>query len=112
LASEEGLAHAMAQWHERCFICHQAGQPDDHELYQCTQAASGPAWGWMLQVRGQVRYRRYSGCFRCGLPQSICAQWVDNGHGGWQASGHGCQYRGTLISMVAAFHWLWQMYQE
>jgi hypothetical protein len=76
LASEEGLAHAMAQWHERCFICHQAGRPCGHELYQCTQAASGPARRWMLQVRGRVRYQPFSGCFRCGLPQSICAQWV------------------------------------
>ena len=40
LASEESLAQAMAQWHERFFICHQAGQPDDHELYQCSHEAS------------------------------------------------------------------------
>jgi hypothetical protein len=56
----------------------------------------------MLEVRSQIKYQRFSGCFWCGLPQSTCVRWENNGNGRWQQTGLECQYRGTLISMVAS----------
>ena len=46
----------------------------------------------MLQVRRRIQYSRFSGCFSCGMPQTICAGWEPGGR---------CQYRGVLIPMVA-----------
>jgi hypothetical protein len=47
----------------------------------------------MVQVRRQIRYAWYIGCFTCGMPQTICH--------GWKGAS-GCEFHGVLIPMVAS----------
>lgn len=64
-----------------------------HDLYGCRAPDSQAARQWMLQVRRQIQYARYSACFQCGMPQTVCPGWEDRTQ---------CAYRGILIPMVAA----------
>lgn len=46
----------------------------------------------------KIKFARFSGCFWCGLPQSICSRWEQRAEGGrWQISGEECQYAGVLL---------------
>lgn len=92
VVTEEFLEEQVRQWREQCWICEVHGRPSDHELYHCGDKDSQAARDWMIQMRRQIRYERYSGCFQCGMPQSICTGWQD---------GQRCPFRGVLIPIVA-----------
>jgi uncharacterized C2H2 Zn-finger protein len=101
LVTEEVLEQEVQEWQDRCWICAVGQEGSDHELYHCPQVASQAAQTWMVTVRRQIQYARYSGCFRCGMPQTICQRWQDQEE---------CQDRGVLIPMVAMM--LYGPYQE
>jgi hypothetical protein len=102
LVGEELLEGEMARWNKLCFLCHEAGRPSDHELYHCSKVESQVAQEWLqCERQHRIQYQRYSGCFVCGLPQSICMRFQDNGRHGWEASGKECQFRGTLLAIMA-----------
>ncbi|KAL2835610.1 hypothetical protein BJX68DRAFT_273738 [Aspergillus pseudodeflectus] len=90
---EEFGEREARQWQDRCYICAMAQRDDQHDLYSCRHASSQAAKQWMVQVRWQIRYARYIGCFTCGMPQTICH--------GWKGAS-GCEFRGVLIPMVAS----------
>ena len=92
IAMEEFLQEQVRQWRDQYWICEVQGRPSDHKLYHCGHEDSQGARNWMIQVRQQVRYERYSGYFQCGMPQSICTSWQD---------GQPCPFRGILIPMIA-----------
>ena len=94
----EFLQQQAQLWQGRCWFCTQRGLDDRHDLYQCgAQAQHGnrSAKNWWIRVRRQIRYATFSGCYGCGMPQSICTRYVSAG-----TQGH-CIYRGLLLSGVA-----------
>jgi hypothetical protein len=101
----EWLRQELAGWIGRCHICHRFGYAnhDGHELLHCPRVESQAAKTWAGQVKRQIYYEKYSGCFYCGVPQAICHRWRENDQGGftrqWEQA---CQYEGILIPMVAA----------
>ncbi|EDN04239.1 predicted protein [Histoplasma mississippiense (nom. inval.)] len=75
LMDEEVLVEEAQRWKDQCLICASGKREFDHELYQCPHEESQEAKRWMMTVRSKIKYTRYSGCFRCGMPQSICNSW-------------------------------------
>ncbi|EDN04941.1 conserved hypothetical protein [Histoplasma mississippiense (nom. inval.)] len=92
LMDEEVLVEEAQRWKDQCLICASGKREFDHELYQCPHEESQEAKRWMMTVRSKIKYTRYSGCFRCGMPQSICNSWKTQRQ---------CPYRGFLIPTVA-----------
>ncbi|EDN04237.1 predicted protein [Histoplasma mississippiense (nom. inval.)] len=92
LMDEEVLVEEAQRWKDQCVICANGKREFDHELYQCPHEESQEAKRWMMTVRSKIKYTRYSGCFRCGMPQSICNSWKTQRQ---------CPYRGFLIPTVA-----------
>lgn len=88
----EFLEYEVARWKDRCWTCFLSGADDGHELFHCTNAASATARDWYRTNRGQVRYARYSACFGCGMPQTICLSWQTRGS---------CGYKHVLLPMYA-----------
>lgn len=92
--TEEAIIAECPRWLDHCYICTQPGRDGArHDLYGCRAPDSQAARQWMLQVRRQIQYARYSACFQCGMPQTVCPGWEDRTQ---------CAYRGILIPMVAA----------
>lgn len=92
--TEEAIIAECPRWLDHCYICTQQGRDGArHDLYGCRAPDSQAARQWMLQVRRQIQYARYSACFQCGMPQTVCPGWEDRTQ---------CAYRGILIPMVAA----------
>ena len=79
-------------WQDRCWHCTQQGRAAEHDLYQCPHGHQTAAKAWFSHVRRHIKYAAFSGCFQCGLPQTICQRWQ---HGG------SCAYRGVVIAMIA-----------
>ncbi|EDN07521.1 predicted protein [Histoplasma mississippiense (nom. inval.)] len=92
LMDEEVLVEEAQRWKDQCVICANGKREFDHELYQCPHEESQEAKRWMMTVRSKIKYTQYSGCFRCGMPQSICNSWKTQRQ---------CPYRGFLIPTVA-----------
>ncbi|EDN04935.1 predicted protein [Histoplasma mississippiense (nom. inval.)] len=92
LMDEEVLVEEAQRWKDQCLICASGKREFDHELYQCPHEESQEAKRWMMTVRSKIKYTQYSGCFRCGMPQSICNSWKTQRQ---------CPYRGFLIPTVA-----------
>ncbi|KKZ66219.1 hypothetical protein EMCG_08055 [[Emmonsia] crescens] len=101
LMDEEVLVEEAQRWKDQCLICASGKREFDHELYRCPHEESQEAKRWMMTVRSKIKYARYSGCFGCGMPQSICNRWKTQGQ---------CPYRGFLIPMMAMM--LWGCYEE
>jgi hypothetical protein len=92
--TEEAIVAECPRWQDHCYICTQQGRDGaSHDLYGCRAPDSQAAKRWMIQVRRQIQYARYSACFQCGMPQAVCPGWEDRTQ---------CAYRGILIPMVAA----------
>ncbi|KAI9035034.1 uncharacterized protein KD926_004698 [Aspergillus affinis] len=92
--TEEQVAETALQWQDHCYICTLQGRDGaSHDLYGCRAADSQTAKRWMVQVRRQIQYARYSACFQCGMPQAVCPGWENRSQ---------CAYRGILIPMVAS----------
>ena len=90
--SLEFLQAQVHLWRDRCWYCTQHGFNSEHDLYQCPYGNDTGAKAWFLHVRRNIIYARFSGCYQCGLPQTICERWKYKGS---------CIYRGVMISMVA-----------
>ena len=101
----------LESWAGCCPVCRSMGwEVRDHQMEVCpdrgkehwVQVETGMAW-----VRQEIfekrKMEKYSGCFYCGIPQSLCGRWrAKDSDGGrfTQVSGGGCQYRDTIIGMA------------
>lgn len=54
-----------------------------------------------MEMRKRVRWAKYSCCFQCGVPQSLCASYRQRPDAGWdKIAGARCQFVGVLIPSV------------
>ena len=106
----EDLVRQLHRWQSRCAICVAAGSPTSHHsLASCKMAESMEAQQTAQAIAKKIKYARFSGCFYCGLPQSVCSRWEAKEQGGrWQRSGEDCQFSGVLIEgltgILLGFH--------
>lgn len=91
VAGKGAFGRHLSAWLYRCFICEVLGVDAGHELFDCRKLESQKARGWFIRNRSRIRYDRYTACYGCGLPQSMC----DN-----RDTKKGCIYRGVLLAMV------------
>lgn len=82
-------------------MCKAAGREDQHSVSHCPTERGRQADGERREMQGRIRFERYSGCFRCGVPQAICNRWESNGRQGWrQVHGSECQFFGVMIGTL------------
>lgn len=91
----------------QCVVCSLGGEREvEHSMETCP-GRSGDPWQRAQGFRGLVereifekkRLAKYSGCFHCGLPQSVCSGWREEDTDGGRFTrvrGAGCQYKGVL----------------
>jgi len=95
----------MQEWNKACVICKAKGEDGiGHMADRCPYDVGGGYWKCMERVRTEIRFKKFSGCFGCGLWQGICHRWVRNpSNARWQRrSGVRCQYSGVLVRAVVA----------
>lgn len=101
----EDLEDALRQWSNRCTFCmlqreegcyhktEECSKIDQTVKVQCLQKAS--------EMRGKIVYAKYSCCFKCGLPQWICARFDSVGEDSWRMDAQRpCQYPRLAIDIV------------
>jgi len=96
----------LESWVGCCPVCRSMGlEVRDHpmEAYpDRVQVETGMAWV-KQEIFKKRKMEKYSGCFYCGIPQSLCGRWRAKDEDGGrfiQVSGGGCQYRDTMIGMA------------
>lgn len=107
-ASEaEEFRQQLERWVGQCVVCSLGGEREvEHSMETCP-GRSGDPWQRAQGFRGLVereifekkRLAKYSGCFHCGLPQSVCSGWREEDTDGGRFTrvrGAGCQYKGVL----------------
>jgi superfamily II DNA helicase RecQ len=94
----EHFRRQLAEWMDRCFLCGEK----NHKVSVCgsLESEQGVSLGeWIKSVKKEYfqgkKMERFSGCFRCGLPQEICGRWRFIGGEGEQfqeVEGQECLY--------------------
>jgi len=86
-----------------CLFCYPY-EDTQHLISECSSLDRSQYDLRVSQLRQHIRYEKYTGCFKCGFPQSICNEWRNNGHGGFvRNSGATCQFPNLLYEAGAAF---------
>lgn len=102
---EDRLRRLMQEWSKACVICKGKGEDGvGHMADRCPHDIGGEIWKGMERLRGEIKYERYGGCFKCGLWQGICQGWAKNpANARWQRrEGVKCQYPGVLVRAIIA----------
>ena len=72
-ADVEWLRRQLAWWTKRCGICEVAGEGQSgHDVRGCWRPESVQAKEMIKAVEEKIRFKEYSGCFWCGVPQEVC----------------------------------------
>ncbi|KAF2818482.1 hypothetical protein CC86DRAFT_309226, partial [Ophiobolus disseminans] len=56
----------------------------NHDIRQCWRAESTQAKEQIKAIEGKIKFRKFCGCFWCGVPQEICHRWESNRRRGYQ----------------------------
>lgn len=95
----------LERWAEGCVWCRATGEGEircrSHRIEECKEEGADVIRTVIKEMKEEVRWEDYSGCFDCGLPQAICKRFEQKEGGGWRIDwGRQCQYRGLLIEAV------------
>jgi hypothetical protein len=99
------LEEMLQEWKACCAWCHvnECIGEEQHELANCTQEGAEDVQNGAREMLKQIRWDRYSCCFNCGVPQSICASYTERLDARWeQIPGAQCQFAGVLVPSVVA----------
>jgi RecQ family ATP-dependent DNA helicase len=81
---------------QRCVYCHRYGHDSRHRLKECQKEGGQEAYRgfeWMQTQLGQrVYFEKWTCCFRCHVPQSICQEGYRTGR---------CEYGGVVLACGA-----------
>jgi RecQ family ATP-dependent DNA helicase len=102
----EKLVRRLQHWGELCSICVVAGEDYEHDFAQCTSLRSAEAHSWAERVATTIQFAKYSGCFKCGVPQAICNRWQMKLEGaGFERNDlSDCQYARVMIRMLGGIY--------
>jgi hypothetical protein len=98
---EKGL-RLLPYFRDQCMLC-RVVRSQRHAISACPAPDRG-AYDEMAQLIGRtIRYGSCAGCFRCGLPQSLCERWTSTDQGFHIKAGGKCQFRTSLSEAGAVF---------
>jgi superfamily II DNA or RNA helicase len=98
---ERGL-RLLQGFHDQCMLCISV-HSRRHPVATCT-APDRASYEEMVQlIRRRIRYDRFSGCFRCGVPQSLCRRWIPTDRGFRTRPDTECQFSTSLSEAAAVF---------
>jgi superfamily II DNA helicase RecQ len=99
------LAEMLEEWQGCCSWCHVnawVGE-EHHRLAQCTQEGADDVRDGVREMLKQLQWERYSCCFHCGVPQSICTSYTERLDAGWdKIPSARCQFAGVLVPSIIA----------
>lgn len=101
----ENFEMLIERWQGKCAVCNTIKDPVKgvwHETMHCGREEATDVKQGIVSFRKTVRWGRYSYCFECGLPQTICRQWESDEKGIWKVKGQCCQYPNVLVEAVIA----------
>jgi hypothetical protein len=107
----EDFKEQLESWAGCCGVCRSMGlEARDQQMEVCPDRGSGrwlqveTGMEWVKQdILGRRKMEKYSGCFYCGIPPSLCGRWRTKDEDGGrfaQVSGGCCQYGDTMIRMA------------
>lgn len=97
------LGELMEEWKDGCQRCRAWGvRGDGHDIWSCKGEMAEEVRQGMKDFTSRKQWAKFSCCFGCGLPQSVCESFaLDIASGGYyKQSGADCQYKGVLVEMV------------
>jgi hypothetical protein len=96
----ERLGEMLQEWKDSgqwCGVNEWAGAKQ-HQLADCIQQQADGVREGVREMRKRVRWVKYSCCFQCGVPQSMCASYRERPDAGWdKIAGARCQFVKILI---------------
>lgn len=92
----------LEEWLSKCPICYLSKKPAGHGIHQCPDVTKRDKLVKIVRsMETNIRYRQYSCCFRCGVPQSICERWEPSeDQAGWRNTKNTCQYYGVMLRSI------------
>jgi superfamily II DNA/RNA helicase len=97
----ERLDRRLQQWKGICAVCRGMGLDYHHIVTNCVEPDGREAARYIKSVRNKVKFEAYTCCFKCGVPQSICQRYRDDGDGNFEfVQGAKCQFYGIISSVV------------
>ena len=97
----ERLEEMLDEWKGCCQWCrvNKWAGAEQHQLADCRQEQSDDVREGVREMLKRVRWEKYSCCFTCGIPQSICASYRQRADAGWDKIAEAqCQYEGVLAA--------------
>jgi superfamily II DNA helicase RecQ len=101
------LQEIMEQWSKGCTWCRATGAAEEsveqHTFRTCGNDGAEDMWKLRRQIQESIRWDPFSGCFDCGLPQSMCARYEAQDSGGFRRRRDGrCSYGGVLFDTIVS----------
>jgi hypothetical protein len=99
----ERLQDMLEEWKDCCQWCHVKGWggAQQHRLADCVQEQADGVREGVGEMLERVRWEKYSCCFKCGIPQSICTSYRERADAGWEKIvGAQCQFEGVLAASI------------
>jgi superfamily II DNA helicase RecQ len=113
---EERLERQLWDWKGKCIVCRAAGEWCGHVITNCTHEDGKTAAIEVKERRVRIRFKDCSACGKCGVPQSMCNGYRENGKGGYERIQKPCQWYGIMASTVYglrhAYRQLWESWME
>lgn len=99
LTQERGL-ELLRRFHEQCMLC-LIVRSEHHLISDCTAPDRGAYTECVQNIRRTIRFAMFSGCFQCGIPQSVCTKWASTSRGFLQKMDGQCDYPTNLYEAAA-----------
>lgn len=113
---EERLERQLWDWKGKCIVCGAIGEWCGHVITKCTRQDGMTAAVEVKERRVRIRFRDCSACGKCGVPQSMCNRYRENGNGGYERMHSQCQWYGIMASTVFglrhAYREVWKSWME
>jgi superfamily II DNA helicase RecQ len=99
------LAEMLQEWKDCCPWCcvyDWAGE-GQHQLTDCMQDEADTVREGVREMQRVLQWEKFSCCFNCSVPQSICTSYAERLDAGWEKMPSArCQFAGVLVPAVVA----------
>lgn len=108
---EERFQDIIEIWAGGCPYCRVQGKVEEvvrsHTLKDCGEERATEVQEGVESLRRHIKWEKYVGCERCGLPQSMCSRFVANGENGFivRSEKAACQRPEVVMQTIIA-HWV------
>jgi superfamily II DNA helicase RecQ len=113
-AMQQEIQQRLERWKGRCVVCHQAGLNSWHSITKCSNPDSRAADAERKRVQRTVQFAKNAGCYKCGVPRTICQRWTAGGRS--RTGKEDCQFYGIIFGVVCGvkhrYPEIWEGYVE